>query len=97
MNVTQKVRDLLPLQSSSHRLVAAANGLPVFQVYSGGIGIVAANEIEVLLVKSVNSHEALVIAAGQFLGALGEMGELGPRMKAAAQATLDALALAGGK
>lgn len=62
MKISPQVRDLLPLRRDSHREIAASNQAVVCEIYSGFIGIDAANELERLIVTAVNAHEALVSA-----------------------------------
>jgi hypothetical protein len=52
----------LPLAYSSHRQILDADRNLVIEVLSGGPGIEAADELQQLVVKAVNSHEQLVEA-----------------------------------
>lgn len=53
----------LPLAYSSHRQIVDAAGNMAAQVCSGGIGIEAADQLQVLVVAACNSHALLVEAA----------------------------------
>ncbi|MBB5610389.1 MULTISPECIES: hypothetical protein [unclassified Janthinobacterium] len=68
MNVTSKVRALLPLQRASHREIVSKEGALVVEVMSA-VGVGAANELEALIVAAVNSHEALVAALSAMVAA----------------------------
>jgi hypothetical protein len=58
-----QTRDIkLPLAYSSHRLIVDADGNLAIEVFSGGPGIDAADQLQELVVVACNSHEQLVVA-----------------------------------
>lgn len=69
MKVSPQLRDLLPLRRDGHRQIAASNQEAVCEIFPGLIGIGAANELEQLIIVSVNSHEALVAALSTMVAA----------------------------
>ncbi|MGK5049478.1 hypothetical protein ACQ4WP_26820 [Janthinobacterium sp. GB4P2] len=95
MPASQTLADLLPLRSADHRFIVSADDVTVAEIFSGSIGISAANELQVRIVTAVNSHDLFVAAVAEFMGALGELDEPSDRMNAAAGLMIDALIAAG--
>jgi hypothetical protein len=69
MKISPQVRALLPLRCADHRYIASTDDATVAEIYSGSIGISAANELEMLIVTAVNAHEALVAALATMVAA----------------------------
>ena len=71
MKISPQVAALLPLRSDGHRCLASNSGDTTLTVYSGAMGVRAADELEALIVTAVNSHEALVAALTECLSNTG--------------------------
>lgn len=71
MKISPQIQALLPLHRDGHRHIASKDGGAPIEVYSGFIGFAAANELESVIVTSVNSHEALVAALTECLANTG--------------------------
>ena len=69
MKISPQVRALLPLRRDGHRCLASISGDTTLTIYSGAMGVRAADELEMLIVTAVNSHEALVAALSTMVAA----------------------------
>ncbi|WP_300750230.1 hypothetical protein [Janthinobacterium sp.] len=95
MNVTSKVRALLPLQRASHREIVSKDGALVAEVMSV-VGVSAATELEALIVAAVNSHEALVAALAELLASAIDASPADPlRFTRACSGATETLLMAG--
>lgn len=73
MKISPQVRVLLPLRATGQRMVLSAAGATVCVTPSVKIGLTAANDLEALIVATVNSHQVLVeelTAAEQIIQAM---------------------------
>lgn len=96
MNVTSKVRALLPLQRVNHREIASKDGGLPIEVHPGFIGTGTANELATLIVTAVNAHEMLVnelSAAEQIIMTM--LNAMTAEQKRAVHAQLDQASISG--